>query len=115
LAITTKENDMYARRVSLKLKPNSAAEFTQRLEKEVIPMLRKQKGFQDEITFVAPAGTEAFGMSLWDNKESADAYNRGSYAEVTKIMEKLVDGTPRLDTYEVSNSTFHKIHAAAMA
>jgi len=115
LAITTKENDMYARRVSMKLKPNSTAEFTQRLEKQVIPMLRKQKGFQDEITFVAPAGTEAFGLSLWDNKESADAYNRGSYAEVTKIMEKLVDGTPRLDTYEVSNSTFHKIHAAAMA
>jgi len=106
---------MYARRVSMKLKPNSTAEFTQRLEKQVIPMLRKQKGFQDEITFVAPAGTEAFGLSLWDNKESADAYNRGSYAEVTKIMEKLVDGTPRLDTYEVSNSTFHKIHAAAMA
>ena len=104
---------MYARRISLHLKPNSAAEFTQRLEKEVIPMLRKQKGFQDEITFVAPAGTEAFGVSLWDNKESADAYNRGSYAEVTKIMAKLVDGTPRLDTYEVSNSTFHKIHAAA--
>src|SRR2546430_12702840 len=65
-------------------------------------MLRKQKGFQDEITFVAPAGKEAFGVSLWDNKESADAYNRGSYAEVTKILEKLVDGTPRADTYEVS-------------
>jgi len=93
---------MYARRVSLKLKPNSTAEFTQRLEKEVIPMLRKQKGFQDEITFVAPAGTEAFGVSLWDNKQSADAYNRGPYAEVTKILAKLVDGTPRLETYEVS-------------
>jgi len=106
---------MYARRVSLKLKPNSAAEFTQRLEKEVIPMLRKQKGFQDEITFVAPAGSESFGVSLWDNKESAEAYNRGSYAEVTKILEKLVDGTPRLETYEVSNSTFHKIGAAATA
>ena len=106
---------MYARRVSLKLKPNSTAEFTQRLEKEVIPMLRKQKGFQDEITFVAPAGTEAFGVSLWDNKESADAYNRGPYAEVTKILAKLVDGTPRLETYEVSNSTFHKIGAAAAA
>src|SRR2546427_218488 len=47
---------MYARRVSLQLKPNSAAEFTQRLETEIIPMLRKQKGFQDEITFVAPDG-----------------------------------------------------------
>jgi heme-degrading monooxygenase HmoA len=106
---------MYARRVSLKLKPNSTAEFTQRLEKEVIPMLRKQKGFQDEITFVVPAGTEAFGVSLWDNKESADAYNRGPYAEVTKILAKLVDGSPRLETYEVSNSTFHKIGAAAAA
>jgi heme-degrading monooxygenase HmoA len=104
---------MYARRVSLHLKPNSTAEFTQRLEKEVIPMLRKQKGFQDEITFVVPAGTEAFGVSLWDNKESADAYNRGPYAQVTKILEKLVDGTPQVETYEVSNSTCHKIAAAA--
>jgi heme-degrading monooxygenase HmoA len=106
---------MFARRVTLNLKPNSAAEFTQRLEKEVIPMLRKQKGFQDEITFVVPAGTEAFGVSLWDDKESADAYSRGSYAEVTKMLEKLVDGTPRVETYEVSNSTFHKIGAAVAA
>jgi len=106
---------MYARRVSLNLKPNSTAEFTQKLESEIIPMLRKQKGFRDEITFVAPAGKEAFGVSLWDNKESAEAYNRGSYAEVTKILSKLVEGTPRVDTYEVSNSTFHKIAAAANA
>jgi len=114
-AITSKEDDMYARRVSLTLKANSTAEFTKRLEKEVIPMLRKQKGFQDEITFVASAGTEAFGVSLWDKKESADAYNRGPYAEVTKILANVVSGTPRVDTYEVSNSTFHKIGAAAKA
>src|SRR5437899_12812195 len=106
---------MYARRVSLHLKPNSTAAFAERLEQQVIPMLRKQKGFQDEITFVGPAGTEAFGVSLWDNKESADAYSRGHYAEVTKILETLVVGTPRVDTYEVSNSTFHKIGAAAVA
>lgn len=106
---------MYARRVSLHLKPNSTAEFTQKLEAEIIPMLRKQKGFQDEITFVTPAGKEAFGVSLWDNKESADAYNRGSYAEVTKILAKLVEGTPQVETYEVANCTFHKVGAAATA
>lgn len=106
---------MYARRVSMKLKPNSTIEFTQRLEKEVIPMLRKQSGFRDEITFVVPGGTEAFGVSLWDNKGSADTYNRGPYAEVTKILAKLVDGTPRVETYEVLNSTCHKIAAAATA
>ena len=106
---------MYARRVSMNLKPNSRAEFTRKLEVEIIPMLRKQKGFKDEIAFVTPAGKEAFGVSLWDNKENAEAYNRGSYAEVTKILSKLVDGTPQVDTYEVSNSTFHKVGAAATA
>ncbi len=107
--------DIYARRVSMQLKPNCRAEFTQKLEAEVIPMLRKQKGFQDEITFVTPAGKEAFGLSLWDTKENAEAYNRGSYAEVTKILSKLIEGTPQVDTYEVSNSTFHKVGAAATA
>ena len=50
-------------------------------------------------------------MSLWDTKESAEAYNKGSYAEVTKLLSSLVDGTPEVRTYEVSNSTFHKIAA----
>ena len=111
--MTIKEIYMYARRVSMKLKPNSTLEFTQRLEKDVIPLLRKQSGFRDEITFVGSSGTEAFGLSLWDTKQNADNYNRGGYAEVTKILEKLIDGTPKLETYEVANSTFHKIAAAA--
>ena len=99
----------------MKLKPNSTAEFTQRLEKDVIPMLRKQGGFRDEITFVAPGGTDAFGLSLWDSKQNADSYDRGHYAEVTKILSKVVEGTPRVETYEVANSTFHKIAAAPTA
>jgi hypothetical protein len=106
---------MFARRVYLHLKPNSAVEFTQALEKEVIPVLRKQKGFQDEITFVAPSGTEAFGISLWDRAESAEAYNRERYQEVAKILAKFVDGPLHVETFNVSNSTFHKIAAAVTA
>ena len=106
---------MFARRVSAHLKPNSVAEFTQRLEKEVIPLLRKQSGFQDEITFVLPGGTETFGISLWDQAENAEAYNRGTYPEVAKILARVVKGTPQLETYEVSNSTFHKIAVAVAA
>jgi len=65
LAKTTKESDMFTRRVSMHLKPNSVAEFTQSLEKDILPLLRKQKGFQDEITFVGQGGKEAFGISFW--------------------------------------------------
>jgi len=100
---------MFARSVSMHLKPNSVAEFTRTLEKEIIPLLRKQKGFQDEITLVAPGGSEAVGISLWEEKENAEAYNRGIYPEVLKALAKVVEGTPQVQTYEVSNSTFHKI------
>jgi heme-degrading monooxygenase HmoA len=97
------------------LKPNTKADFTNKLQAEIIPLLRKQKGFLDEITFVNAAGKEAFAVSLWDNKENAEAYNRGSYVEVTKILATLVEGTPQVKTYEVANSTFHKIAATAKA
>ena len=106
---------MFARRVTMHLKPNSVPEFTQRLEKEIIPLLRKQNGFQDEITFVGPGNTEAFGISLWDKAENAEAYNRGTYPEVVKLLARVVEGTPQVATYEVSNSTFHKIAAAVTA
>jgi hypothetical protein len=29
--------------------------------------------------------------------------------EVTKILSKVVDGTPSVENYDVANSTFHKI------
>jgi len=102
---------MIARTVNLSLKPNSIVEFTHTIEKEVLPMLRKQNGFQDEITFIVPGGAEAVGISLWDQKDQADTYNRGVYKDVLKALAKVIEGTPRVQTFEVSNSTFHKIAA----
>ncbi len=106
---------MFSRNVSMHLKPNSVAEFTRTLDQEIIPLLRKQKGFQDEITFVVPGGTEAIGISLWDQKENAEAYDRGTYPQVLNALSKVVEGTPQVRTYEVSNSTFHKIAARLAA
>ena len=100
---------MFARSVSFHLKPGRAAAFTQLLDKDIIPTLRKQKGFQDEIAFVAPGGADAVGISVWDLKENAETYARGAYPGVLKALEQVVEGTPQVQTYEVSNSTFHKI------
>ena len=113
--MTTNESGMFTRRVSMHLKPNSAGELTRRLEKDIIPLLRKQKGFQDEISFITTGGKDAFGISLWDRTEDADAYNRGTYPEVTKNLARMIEGTPKVETYEVANSTFHKIAVAVAA
>jgi hypothetical protein len=106
---------MFARNVSMHLKPNTLPEFTQTLEKDVIPYLRKQKGFQDEITFAIPGGTDVTAISLWDNKENADAYNVSGYPEVLKTLEKVLDGTPKVRVSEVINSTSHKLAARVAA
>jgi heme-degrading monooxygenase HmoA len=106
---------VFARRVYMHLKPNSVPEFTQRLEKDILPLLRKQKGFQDELTFVGQGGTEAFGISLWDTAENAEAYNRGTYPEVRRFLDRVIEGAPQVETYDVANSTFHKIAAAVAA
>jgi hypothetical protein len=106
---------MFARSVSFHLKPGRAAEFTQILNTEIIPVLRKQKGFQDELALVAPGGADAVGISMWDLKENAETYARGSYPGVLKTLESVVEGAPQVQTYEVSNSTFHKIAPRATA
>jgi len=100
---------MIARNVTMRLKANSVAEFTQTLEKDIIPLLRKQKGFQDEITFTVPGAKETVGISFWDTQENADAYSRGGYQEVLKALAKVLEGTPQVQNWDVCNSTVHKI------
>jgi len=104
---------MIARRFSIHLRPNSVAEFTDIENKEVIPVVRKLKGFRDLIALVSPSGTEAFVITLWDELESAEAYGRESYPRLVKTLASVTEGAPVLETYDVSNSTLHKVGAAA--
>ena len=106
---------MFARTVSTHLNANSAAEFTKTVENQILPLLRKQKGFQDEITLLVPGGKQVMAISFWDTKESADAYERTTYPQVLSALAKVVEGTPKVETYEVSNSTAHKIAARIAA
>jgi heme-degrading monooxygenase HmoA len=98
----------------MKLKANSAVEFNRIIEKEVLPLLRKQKGFRDEITVIAPERSEAVGTTFWDTKADAQAYNTTGYPELLKTLLPVVEGTPKVETFEVANSTCHKIAAPQM-
>jgi len=106
---------MFGRQVTLKLKANSATELTRLIDNEIIPMLRKQKGFRGETTFIAPERLEAVANSFWDTKEDAEAYNRAGYPDVLKTLSSVLDGTPTVKTFELANSTFDKATAAKSA
>jgi hypothetical protein len=106
---------MFARNVSFHLKSNMLSDYARTFDKDILPLLRKQSGFKDEITFSGPGGVDLTAISLWDNKTSADNYNANTYPEVLKTMARFIDGTPKVQTNEVVNSTFHKVAAGVSA
>jgi hypothetical protein len=104
---------MFARKVSVRLKAEAAGLFIQKMEDEIIPLLRKQKGFLDEITLISQSGKEIYAYSFWENSDDAETYDRTTFREVTSLLTGLIEGAVRIHTYMVANSTFHKIASAA--
>jgi hypothetical protein len=101
---------MFARNVSVHLKPSMLTDYTRTFENEVLPLLRKQKGFQNEITFCNPNSLDLTAISLWDTRENAELYSKSVYAEVVKLFSKSIDGTPTVRGEEVVQSTFMPTH-----
>ena len=106
---------MFARNVSIHMKSNTLSDYTRTFENEVLPLLRKQNGFKDEITFAGPGGIDVTAISLWETKTDAESYNTNTYPQVLKTMARFIEGTPTVHTSEVVNSTFHKIPVHAIA
>jgi len=105
---------MFSRNVSIHLKPNTLQDFQQIFESEVIPMLGKQAGFRDEITFADDNDTDVTAISLWESREQAEAYSENTYPAVLKTLDKFLDGPPKVRVSNVISSTAHKVTATAV-
>jgi hypothetical protein len=105
---------MFVRNVAIHLKPETLGEFTRIFDNEVLPILRKQTGFQDEITFsTTPTGMDVTAISVWDSKEHAEAYNATGYPQVLKSLNKVLDGPTKVRVSHVISSTLQKTAAGA--
>lgn len=104
---------MYTRRLVMNLKPDSAPELARVTENEIIPLLRKHKGFRDVVTSIAIEHSQAVSDSYWETKEDADRYHRTGHQESLKSLINVLVGLPRVETFEISNSTFYEISAKA--
>jgi len=115
LGLENKEGAMFAHKLSMYLKNDGALAFKHKIEADIIPLLRKQKGFLEEITFLYLNGREVHAFSLWETAEHAEAYNRGTYPEVVRMLASVIEGRPLVRTYEVLNSTIRNAVAAVSA
>jgi steroid delta-isomerase-like uncharacterized protein len=104
---------MFARHISLRLKPGKLNEFNRTFDKEIFSMLRNQPGFREAIMFAQPGEIELTAISLWDTKEHADAYNASAYPRVLQSLQGVLDGTPQVQNLNVVSSTMHREEAAS--
>src|SRR5579862_1622575 len=100
---------MFARKVSFHLKSTMFSDYTQTFENDTLPLLRKQRGFKDEITLSNPRSQEVIAISLWDSKANAETYNTSTYPQVLRTLGRMIDGTPKVQTFEAVSSTFHNV------
>ena len=106
---------MYARNVSFRLKSNMQSDYTHIFENQILPLLCRQIGLKEEITLANPGSLDTVAISLWENKADAEAYNTNTYPEVLKTLANVIDGPPKIQTFEVVTSTSHNVPVAVLA
>jgi anti-anti-sigma factor len=102
---------MFTRRVIMNIKPGSAAEVGRIFKDEVIPPLRGQVGMRHDDTFITAQLSEAVLNSYWDTRECAEGYDRAAYPAALLALAGVLEGTPQVETFNISSSTFHRLTA----
>ncbi|MGD8867009.1 MAG: hypothetical protein PVI01_05255 [Gemmatimonadales bacterium] len=93
----------FARTVHFRIKDGKKDEFSRLFENEVLPILRNQDGFREEVTLVSPE--RCMGISLWNSDRSASSYHESAYPQVLQTLNPVIEGTPKVETYEVALNT----------
>ena len=99
----SEETKMFARQITMQLKPEVVNEFpflAESIQKEILPLMRKQKGFIEELVLIAPNQNEAVYICLWKEKEHAEKFNREVYPGIVKLLHKYVKGVPVVKEFE---------------
>jgi quinol monooxygenase YgiN len=107
---------MFARHVECTVKPGKKEEFTKTLRDQVLPLLRRQPGFVEEIGLVSDNDPErTIYISLWRSREDAERYQREQFSSIVGKLQPLLKNTPKAETFDVDTATAEKISTRVAA
>jgi len=95
----------YARNVNFTVKNGKVDEFNRLMKTEVLPLMKGQKGFCQDLTVLH--SNTGMSLSVWDDRTSAETYNTKIYPEVLKKLNLVLEGTPRIETYDTVHELLH--------
>ncbi len=80
------------------------------IEQRFLPILRKLRGFQDELVLASKTDPKRLlAMSFWAGQEDAEQYQRERFSEIADALRPLCEGEPIISTFDVNLCTL--VHA----
>ena len=107
---------MFTRVVEMTSKSGKSQELANIINEKGVPILKKQRGFVDEIVLVSSdESNRVLALSFWNTKEDAERYQREQYPAIHDTVRHLLETEPEIRTFDVHTSTTHKIAASKAA
>jgi quinol monooxygenase YgiN len=91
-------NGRVARSVRFDIAPDKNEEFHTLFRSQVLPILKKQDGFKNELLLVQDQ--HVLAISVWNNIDSARKYESATYPQVNKTLRPVMSGTPTVETFD---------------
>ena len=93
----TINNGQVARSVRFDIATDKNEEFHKLFKNEVLPILKKQDGFKNELLLVQ--GQHVLAISVWNNVDSARKYETTTYPQVNTTLRPIMSGKPLVETF----------------
>jgi len=107
---------MFTRVVEIETMAGKGRDFVSAMNEKVLPILKKQSGFADEIMLVGSTDPDRIlTLTFWQTEADAELYNREYSSQVSEILKPLYERAPTVTTYNVDTSTTHAIAAGKAA
>ena len=96
--IKNTKNGQIARSVRFDIATNKNEEFQTLFRNEILPTLKKQEGFKDELLLVKDQ--HVLAISVWNDVDSARKYESGTYPQLDKALRPVMSGKATVETFK---------------
>ena len=95
---TNSNKGQIARSVRFEIAPNKSEEFHTLFRNEILPTLKKQDGFKDELLLVQDQ--HVLAISVWNDMDSARKYESATYPQLDKALRPVMSGKATVETFK---------------
>jgi hypothetical protein len=107
---------MYMLLIDGEIKAGKKNEFVNAWRSQILPLLKKQSGFVDEILLFESAPSHAgVGLSFWKTQHEAEHYRKEVFPKGKDSVQHLINGAPSIRGFEVEAAETFKIASGKAA